>query len=233
MTCPSCGRIVQPGAASCINVSCADYAKPFAQAVAVQIAPPLVVTSVRPLRTTALIAATCAGAYTLLILGSLLIPPTADPFSGVATAYIVVALMAGATLLGGFGSFVVWLYRARANIAAWPEARPRWTRGWAIGVWFAPFVNFFLGGLVVADVARESAAPRDDDTRRSVVRLVAVWWIALVLHVFMELGWVQLAEGETAARLINATALVVATVAFGAVLYRVTRLQERHQADGA
>ncbi len=34
MTCPSCGRIAQPGAAWCINVSCADYETPFQHAAA-------------------------------------------------------------------------------------------------------------------------------------------------------------------------------------------------------
>src|SRR5262245_41936300 len=97
MTCPTCGRIAQPGAAWCINVSCADFERPFASAsiapAAAVVAPPASAppsAAMRPLRPVAL---ACVGTAAVVALAA-------------AFGQHLVTFFA---FLLGAASFVVWL----------------------------------------------------------------------------------------------------------------------------
>jgi hypothetical protein len=87
-------------------------------------------------------------------------------------------VLAGLTVMGAVASaglFIAWLYRARRNLDRIDGARPRWGHGWALAGWFIPVANAVVPGLVVADVADNSAVPR---SRLS--WLVLAWWSAFV-----------------------------------------------------
>ncbi|MET8348871.1 DUF4328 domain-containing protein [Micromonospora sp. NPDC005206] len=67
---------------------------------------------------------------------------------------------------------IIWTWRARKNIEAFPGALPTLGAGWAIAGWLVPFANFVMPARVVANVARDSL------WRRFTPDLVYVWWAA-------------------------------------------------------
>ncbi|WP_307849087.1 DUF4328 domain-containing protein [Micromonospora sp. U56] len=78
----------------------------------------------------------------------------------------VVAYLTAAVLV------IIWTWRARKNIDAFPGALPVLGQGWAIAGWLVPFANFVVPVRVVANIARDSL------WRRSTPWLVVVWWAA-------------------------------------------------------
>ncbi|NJC14609.1 hypothetical protein F4558_004435 [Micromonospora profundi] len=66
---------------------------------------------------------------------------------------------------------IVWMWRARKNIDAFPGALPTLGAGWAIAGWLIPFVNLVVPARVMASVARDSL------WRRRTPATVFVWWI--------------------------------------------------------
>lgn len=83
---------------------------------------------------------------------------------------LLVAYIAAAVLV------IVWFYRARKNVDAFPEAQPGMRAGWAIGGWFIPFANLVIPYRVMADTARGSLA------RSRTPALVGIWWAAFLVY---------------------------------------------------
>src|SRR5262245_49003191 len=52
--------------------------------------------------------------------------------------------------------FITWLYLARENLELRGETGFRWRKGWTIGGWFVPLVNFVIPVRVVAEVYARS-----------------------------------------------------------------------------
>jgi hypothetical protein len=71
---------------------------------------------------------------------------------------------------------IVWFYRARRNLAAFPDVAPRMRVGWAITGWLVPFVNLVVPCRVMADIARGSLS------RTRTPALVGVWWAAWLVY---------------------------------------------------
>jgi hypothetical protein len=82
--------------------------------------------------------------------------------------------------------FLAWFRRAYRNLpalGAWPL---RYGRGWAIGSWFVPILNYFRPKQIANDIWRASnpEAPADQGATwqgTSVPKLFAVWWLAFVV----------------------------------------------------
>ena len=134
---------------------------------------------------------------------------------------------------------IVWLWRARRNLDAFPGREPGLGAGWAIGGWFLPIANAVIPARVMTDVARLSCPGRR-------VGAVAVfWWLALLTSrlVGVSVGnaageritlvfdaapgtlvdiYRQFAVGNTVALL----AALVAAAAFAVVVTRVSVAQE-------
>lgn len=72
--------------------------------------------------------------------------------------------------------FLVWFYRARVNAEGhgWPQRLPR---GWAIGAWFAPVVNFWFPFQIMADIWR---AGLPEQARAGIAILPGIWWASLL-----------------------------------------------------
>ena len=51
---------------------------------------------------------------------------------------------------------IIWTWRARKNLDAFPGTGPTLSAGWAIAGWLVPFVNVVLPHRVMANVARDS-----------------------------------------------------------------------------
>jgi tetrahydromethanopterin S-methyltransferase subunit G len=75
--------------------------------------------------------------------------------------------------------FITWLYRARKNLDAFPEATPTMKAGWAIGGWFIPFANLVIPCRVAASVARESLGGAG---------LAYSWWVVWLVANVVDRG---------------------------------------------
>lgn len=84
----------------------------------------------------------------------------------------IAALMCGSAIAI---TFLVWLHRARRNLAAIPGADPQWSEGWTVGAWFIPLAGYILGPMVVGDVSRATYAGRSG--RPPAGLLTAVWML--------------------------------------------------------
>lgn len=71
---------------------------------------------------------------------------------------------------------IIWCYRARKNLDAFPEAVTPIGAGWAIGGWLVPFVNLVMPYRVVANIARESL------NRAVTPTSLKVWWAVWVAY---------------------------------------------------
>jgi hypothetical protein len=116
-----------------------------------------------------------------------------------------------------------WLYRARANLDAFAEARPKWGRGWAIGAWFIPLANLWIVPSVLDDVVRGSVPP--GQRRDRVSGALRLWWGSSVAASFGQLC-LGLCHGWLAPLSIGLLALVASSSQLY-VVWQVTTVQER------
>ncbi|TQJ20427.1 uncharacterized protein DUF4328 [Micromonospora sp. A202] len=85
---------------------------------------------------------------------------------------VVLSLPMVAAYLTAAVLVIIWTWRARKNIEAFPGALPTLGAGWAIAGWLVPFANLVMPVRVIANVARDSL------WRRFTPTLVTVWWSA-------------------------------------------------------
>jgi len=231
MTCPTCGRPLPPGASGCPH--CDRFVGFTVPALAQQstLVPHARVRSLRGLGLAAgILTAITAVADTALTVASFW-ATNLERIDDTTNLSLALSIL-GLTILVSFASAVVtiiWLYQARRNIDAFPEARPRWGRGWAIGAWFVPVANVVLTMLVAADVARNSERFRG--TNRSVT---AVWiWgglhVAGIVLAFMLVGELSIApstggtyRGESLATIFGQTVVLATYAAQLAMIYLIT-----------
>ncbi|MDG4820980.1 DUF4328 domain-containing protein [Asanoa sp. WMMD1127] len=130
---------------------------------------------------------------------------------------------------------MIWLWRARKNLDAFPDTQPVLSPGWAIGGWFLPIANLVVPGRMVANVARQSV-------REGWVSAVAViWWVALVLATVADrlAGVVQPSQTDDVViavmdnyltisiiLTVSVGAAVIAAVAFAVAVPRISGAQE-------
>ncbi|MEH0819029.1 MULTISPECIES: DUF4328 domain-containing protein [unclassified Micromonospora] len=150
----------------------------------------------------------------------------------------VVAYLTAAVLV------IIWTWRARKNIDAFPGALPSLGQGWAIAGWLVPFANFVVPARVVANIARDSL------WRRSTPGLVGVWWAAWLLFSVGERlfsrkndleyarlpetavdradfqAYVDYYQGALGRNAIPAIACVVAAVSFIVLIRRISAAQQ-------
>ncbi|MEU5562277.1 DUF4328 domain-containing protein [Micromonospora musae] len=81
----------------------------------------------------------------------------------------LLALLVAAVLV------IIWTWRVRKNIEAFPGALPSLNPGWAIAGWLVPFANFVVPARMLANVARDSL------WRARTPALVGLWWTAWLL----------------------------------------------------
>ena len=136
--------------------------------------------------------------------------------------------------------FIVWLWRARGNAELFCYGRHRRGRGWVIGGWFCPVVNFWFPKQIVDDVIAASdprTPPRCPDLSRIPRQgLVLAWWLIwVVVEVRGNLG--PSVDPFSADVDVSDVALVASVATLGVVLttvcavlaVRVVRLVNRLQ----
>src|SRR6266540_636555 len=191
MNCPRCGFAVPPGHSACPNCGLSlgypsqarpgpppgpPLAPPPPPAV---MRPPAPSRRIRSLAGWATAATIGVATYALLGMVDAFVPlvgvwaareASSSGASAPATMFMLLqdaisVAQVGCSLAAGV-CFLVWLYRARANLGAFYDAHPRLPLGLAVGSWFLPVANLVLPGMVVADAARESVPPGDPRRRR-------------------------------------------------------------------
>lgn len=137
--------------------------------------------------------------------------------------------------------FIIWFHRAYRNLTVLGAAAPRYRRGWAIGGWFVPFVNFWRPKQVANDIwrASEPTAPPAQGRaweQRPLPRLYALWWGAWIVSILLANRAFRLslsAEELDELRALNIAYLisdgfdVLAAVLAVAVVRRTTQRQQR------
>jgi hypothetical protein len=157
----------------------------------------------------------------------------ADQFWNLAVDGFLLALLAAGVV------FIVWLWRARGNAELFCYGQHRRGRGWVIGGWFCPVVNFWFPKQIVDDVIAASdprTPPLFPDLRRIPRHgLVLAWWLIWVATVVRgPVGNPDLASDvqDVSDRALGAsvsTLGVVLTAVCAVLAIRVVRLVNRLQ----
>ncbi len=113
-----------------------------------------------------------------------------DVLLGAVLLEVPFLLLFGAAYLTSAVLMIIWTWRARKNLEAFPGALPQLTSGWAIAGWLVPLANFVVPVRVVAGIARDSL------WRSRTPVLVGVWWAA----------WLVFSLGERLAYLADSRA---------------------------
>jgi hypothetical protein len=83
--------------------------------------------------------------------------------------------------------FLIWFYRAYANLKALGAGKPRYSPGWAVGAWFIPLANLVWPCVIAQEIWRKSdpnlATGDADQAHRTGPRsgLIMAWWVLWVL----------------------------------------------------
>ncbi|MFD5320118.1 DUF4328 domain-containing protein [Streptomyces sp. NPDC127098] len=133
--------------------------------------------------------------------------------------------------------FIIWFHRIRVNAEVFDPAGQRMGRGWAIGAWFVPVVNFWFPKKIANDAWRAST-PWGVDPARGVVNAWWVLWLLLTLADFsaqvQDLGGEGLGNAEDLDALGNQASILTLSGVLGvaaavlAILF-VRRLSQRQQ----
>ncbi|MGW0165962.1 DUF4328 domain-containing protein [Streptomyces sp. NPDC003343] len=117
--------------------------------------------------------------------------------------------------------FLVWLARSRSNAQELsPGAVP--SRGWTIGAWFIPLVNFFIPRQFVLAIGRASSASWE---QKRDARLVNLWWVAWITHAVVLVVGGRVAPGSMVFLVVAEALMIAAAVLLGLVIERITALQ--------
>jgi hypothetical protein len=89
-------------------------------------------------------------------------------------------------LLGILGTgivFIIWFHRSRVNAELFEPSGQRMGRGWAIGAWFTPVVNFWFPKQIANDIWR-SSTPWGAAPGRG---LLNAWWVLWIINLVTSL----------------------------------------------
>jgi hypothetical protein len=89
--------------------------------------------------------------------------------------------------------WLLWQYRAHANLRALGVSGLKYSPGWAVGWWFIPFANIVLPFLVMRELwkASDPEASSLDWMARRATPLLGLWWACrLLAHLFLQIGFV-------------------------------------------
>ncbi|GAB2741340.1 DUF4328 domain-containing protein [Amycolatopsis magusensis] len=143
-----------------------------------------------------------------------------------AVTHVVITLVAG-------GLFLLWSWRARLNAEALSPARHHRARGWVVGGWLCPLVNFWFPAQVLSDIEKASRAEARTETDLTHLRgdpLIGRWWAVLVVSVLLDQYVTQIvlrtvsAETLREAAVLTTAATALQAIAAGMVIVLVHRV---------
>ncbi len=151
-----------------------------------------------------------------------------------------VALVFVGTLMAAGVAWLVWQYRAHANLRAFGVQGLEYTPGWSVGWWFVPVASFWKAYGAVRELWLASDPdPVDPDLRRRPTpRILYVWWLLWVVSNVSNLVSFRLADSSDIDGLILGDLFSIAgdTLAIGAavpaimIVRSISRRQERCRA---
>ncbi|MYF07549.1 MAG: DUF4328 domain-containing protein [Rhodospirillaceae bacterium] len=78
--------------------------------------------------------------------------------------------------------FLVWVYRAHADVRALGFGELKFTPGWAVGWWFIPFFNLVQPARAMAELYRIAEVRKPSAGRTHIrIRPVLAWWLLLLV----------------------------------------------------
>jgi hypothetical protein len=84
--------------------------------------------------------------------------------------------------------WLVWFFRMRANVEAWRPRFQRRGRGWAIGGWFCPIVNYWFPYQIARDVFDDTEQDLNGPMIRPSRPLLLIWWLAFIVMSILDAG---------------------------------------------
>ncbi|WP_406335878.1 DUF4328 domain-containing protein [Streptomyces sp. NBC_00203] len=118
--------------------------------------------------------------------------------------------------------FLVWLAQSRRNAQELSPGASVPSRGWTIGAWFIPVVNFVVPRQSVLDIGRASSASWEEKRDTTLVNL---WWAAWTTHALVLVVGNRVAPGSMAFLATAEVLMIAAAVLLGLVIERITALQ--------
>lgn len=118
--------------------------------------------------------------------------------------------------------FLVWLARARRNAEELSPGASVPSRGWTIGAWFIPVVNFFVTRRLVLDIGRAGSASWEEKRDTTLVNL---WWFTWFTHALVLVVANQVAPGSMVLLVVMEALMIAAAALLGLVIERITALQ--------
>lgn len=88
----------------------------------------------------------------------------------------------GAVLFVTAVIFLIWVYRAHANVRALGFGELKFTPGWAVGWWFVPFFNLVQPARAMAELYRIAEVRKPSAGRTHIrIRPIVAWWLLLLV----------------------------------------------------
>lgn len=150
----------------------------------------------------------------------------------------IIALLQLALILVTVVAWLVWQYRAYANLRLVGSRETEYTPGWSVGYWFIPILNLFRPYQITAELWRRSelSNARDPLGGLSGPALIGAWWIVyLVTGGVSRVSAGMLTSAKTLPQFIAATDLgilndgvsVVSTILAILVVRGIDRFQQQ------
>lgn len=95
----------------------------------------------------------------------------------------LIALLQLAVFIATIVTWLVWQFRAYANLRLVGSRETEYTPGWSVGYWFIPILNLFRPYQITAELWRRSELQnaRDPLGGLSGPALIGVWWIVYLV----------------------------------------------------
>ncbi|WP_405553323.1 DUF4328 domain-containing protein [Streptomyces sp. NBC_01171] len=138
----------------------------------------------------------------------------------------VLDIAQGVLLLATAVVYLCWLWRVRVNAEVFDASSQSKARGWTIGGWFIPFVNFWFPRRIVLD-AWDASAPQGRPAGHG---LVDLWWTAWVAGLVAD-RLLRVESGAGMLAVVDGIDLVAAALA-AVVVLKLTRMQNEKALQG-
>ncbi|BAJ29528.1 MULTISPECIES: DUF4328 domain-containing protein [Kitasatospora] len=165
------------------------------------------------------------------------------PSEQAATLLDVLAAAVMVLVLGTAAVYLPWLYRVRVNAEVIYPHGHQHARGWAVGGWLVPLVQFWFPWRITTDVWKASAPAGEHGVPRPVSAWpVHCWWAAILLSRLVSVMGTDSLDSEAARTYLDSyrealltlavSSLLTLTAAVLAILvvHRLTAMQEEHAA---
>ncbi|MDP0501023.1 MAG: DUF4328 domain-containing protein [Verrucomicrobiota bacterium JB022] len=143
--------------------------------------------------------------FVLLIVGFFALVAASSPSDLLAGSLVIVFMLVSVVVMGAGIVYLVWLYRAMANLRYFGAEGLNYSPVLTIVCYFLPIVSMIVPFLALRELSKASQSPHNWQAQTP-TRAIVVWWIASIapilcyfglLMVGMAVGLVQMQEEPT------------------------------------